>query len=162
MNPETVTVLIGIVMVIGVIGALVPALPDLVMMWVAGLVYGLVVGWGTWGPWLFGLMTLAALGGLLAEVWVSSAGARLGGASGWAILSGLVLGLAGLVFFSVVGAIVGMLAGTFLAEYLRLRDVRQASRSTVGMALGCGASVGVKFGLAVVMAVAWGLWVALR
>ena len=162
MNSETVTVLIGIVMVIGVIGALVPAIPDLVMMWVAGLVYGLVVGWGVWGPWLFGLMTLTALGGLLAEVWVSSAGARLGGASGWAILGGLVLGLAGLVFFSVVGAVIGLLAGTFLAEYLRLRDVRQASRSTVGMALGCGASVGVKFSLAVVMAVAWGLWVALR
>src|SRR3989304_3789591 len=66
-TPETVTVLIAIVMVIGVIGALVPAVPDLVMMWVAGLVYGMVVGWGAWGPWLFGLMTLAALGGLLAE-----------------------------------------------------------------------------------------------
>jgi uncharacterized protein YqgC (DUF456 family) len=161
-NPDVVTIVIGVIMVIGVIGAAVPALPDLVMMWVAGLAYGFLVGWGTWGPWLFGLMTLAALGGLLAEVWVSSAGARLGGASGWAILGGLVMGLAGLVFFFVIGGIIGLLAGTFLAEYLRLRDARQAARSTAGMAVGCGASVGVKLGLAIVMAAAWGAWVALK
>jgi uncharacterized protein YqgC (DUF456 family) len=105
-------------------------------------------------------MTLAALAGLLAEVWVSSTGAKLGGASGWAILAGLTLGLIGLVFFSVVGAVIGLLGGTFLAEYLRLRDARQALRGAVGMALGCGASMGVKLGLALVMAAAWGVWVA--
>ncbi len=162
MNSEVVTALLGIVIVIGVIGTLLPAVPDLVMIWVAGLVYGLVVGWGTSGPWLFALMTLAALGGLLADVWVSSAGARLGGASGWAILGGLVLGFIGLVFFSVIGAIVGLLAGTFLAEYLRLRQARPAARSAVAMALGCGASVGVKLALAIVMAIAWGAWVVLK
>ncbi len=162
MNPEAVTVLIGAVMVIGVIGTLLPAVPDLVMMWVAGLVYGLVVGWGAWGPWLFALMTLAALGGLLAEVLVSSAGARLGGASGWAILGGLALGFIGLVLFSVPGALVGLLAGTFLAEYLRLRQARPAARSAVAMALGCGASVGVKLALAIVMAAAWGARVVLQ
>lgn len=160
MNETTITWIIGLVMAVGVIGAIVPALPDLVMMWVAGLVYGIVVGWGTWGPWLFGLMTLAALAGLMAEVWVSSAGAKLGGASGWAILGGIVLGLIGLVFFSVVGAVIGLVGGAFLAEYLRLRDAQRAFRGAVGMALGCGASVGVKLGLALVMAAAWGAWVA--
>ncbi|HET7011176.1 MAG TPA: DUF456 domain-containing protein [Anaerolineales bacterium] len=159
MNADAVTIVIALVMLLGVVGAVVPALPDLVMMWVAGLIYGVVVGWGTWGPWLFGLMTLAALAGLVAEVWVSSAGARLGGASGWAILGGLVLGLIGFVFFSVVGAVIGLLAGTFLAEYLRLRDARQALRGAVGMALGCGASMGVKLGLALLMAAAWVGWV---
>ena len=159
MNADTVTLVVGLVMLVGIIGAVVPALPDLVMMWIAGLVYGLVVGWGPWGPWLFGVMTLTALAGLAAEVWVSSAGARLGGASGWAILGGLALGLIGLVFFSVAGAVAGLLGGTFLAEYLRLRDARQAARSAVAMALGCGASVGVKLALAIVMAAAWVVWV---
>jgi uncharacterized protein YqgC (DUF456 family) len=160
MNETTITWIIGIIMALGVVGAIVPAMPDLVMMWVAGLVYGIVVGWGTWGPWLFALMTLAALAGLLAEVWVSSTGARLGGASGWAILGGLALGLVGLALFSVVGAVIGLLLGTFLAEYLRLRDPQRALRGAAGMALGCGASVGVKLGLALVMAAAWGLWAA--
>jgi len=158
-NPEAVTLVIGLVMVVGIIGAVVPVVPDLVMMWIAGLVYGLVVGWGPWGPWLFAVMTLAALAGLLAEVWVSSAGARLGGASGWGILGGLALGLVGVVFFSVPGAVIGLLGGTFLAEYLRLRDARLAMRGAAGMALGCGASVGVKLGLALVMAAAWVAWV---
>src|SRR3970040_2381567 len=48
----------------------------------AGLAYGLLVGWGTWGPWLFALMTLGGLVALAAEVALSTAGARVGGASG--------------------------------------------------------------------------------
>jgi uncharacterized protein YqgC (DUF456 family) len=155
---EGLKLLVGAVMVIGVIGTVLPAVPDLVMMWGAGLVYGLVGGWGTGGPWLFGLMTVAAVGGLLAEVWVSTAGARLTGASVGSILAGLALGFIGLVFFSVFGAIVGLLMGAFLGEFLRWRDARQAVRSAAGIALGCGASVGVKLALGIIMAVTWGIW----
>ncbi len=159
MSDAALTVLLGGLMLLGVIGTLVPVLPDLILIWLAALGYGLFVGWGQWGPWLFALISLIGLVGLAAEFIGSGVGGRIGGASGWGILGGLVLGLIGLVFFTPIGAFVGLLLGTFLVEYWRLRDVSKAARSTLGTGIGFGASYIAKFFLALLMVAAWVVWV---
>src|SRR4030042_782820 len=78
----------GLFMLIGLIGTLLPAVPDLVLIWATALGYGLLAGWGDWGPWLFAGISLLCGVGLLAEVLTSSAGARIGGASVWSIIGG--------------------------------------------------------------------------
>ena len=157
MSQVAVIALVGGIMLIGLIGVLIPILPDLVLIWLGGLVYGLWAGWGSIGVWLFAAMTLLGLIGALAEIWASSVGARVGGASFWGILGGLALGLVGLVMLPPFGAVIGLLLGTFLVEAWRLRDMRQAARGTFGMGVGYGAAFAVKLVMGLGMI---GLWIA--
>ncbi|HHH83445.1 MAG TPA: DUF456 domain-containing protein, partial [Chloroflexi bacterium] len=47
------TVLLGLGMLIGLVGVVIPVLPDIILIWLSALLYGLLVGWGDKGPWLF-------------------------------------------------------------------------------------------------------------
>ncbi len=161
MSQTLITVLVGLVMLAGLAGVILPILPGLALIWLAALGYGLLAGWGTWGPWLFALISLLALVGLAAEIWVTAAGGGAVGTSPWAILAGLVLGVLGLVAFGIPGAVVGLLGGTMVAEYVRLRDWRKSARSALGAAIGYGASYGVKLLLGVGMIATWLAWLLL-
>lgn len=156
-----ITLAVGAVMALGLAGAFIPAFPDLLLIWGAGLAYGLLAGWGTWGPWLFAVMSLCAVAGLIAEAWVGGIAARLGGASLAGIAAGLTLALLGLILLGPIGAFLGLLAGTFLVEYLRRRDVSHASRATAGIGIGYGLAFVVKIGLSLAMVAAWVAWVLL-
>lgn len=153
------TILAGALMLAGLVGIFIPFFPDLILIWGAALGYGLLVGWGEWGPWLFGLITLLGALGILAETYVGGAGARVAGASYKAIAAGLVLGFIGLFILPPLGMIIGLLLGTFLVEYWRLRDWRQAGRAMLGMGLGYGASFGVKLVFGALMIGTWLAWV---
>jgi hypothetical protein len=159
MSESLITVLLGGVMVLGLAGVFIPVLPDISLIWAAALGYGLLVGWGRWGPWLFAGITVLAVVAAAADLWTSGAGARLGGASLWGILGGLGLGLVGLILLPPLGGLLGLLAGTFLVEYLRLRSAERALRATLGMGLGYGASFVVKLILGMMMIGAWIVWV---
>jgi len=160
-DQQAVTFLVGMAMLAGLAGVLIPWFPDILLIWGAGLVYGILVGWGTWGPWLFALMTVAALVGFFAEVAVSVAGARVGGASGWGILAGLILAVVGMIVFSPLGALIGLALGMLLVEGWRQRNLRKAAAATLGAVIGWGASFLVKFSLSLWMVLLWGAWVAL-
>ncbi len=161
MDQQAVTFLVGMAMLAGLAGVLIPWFPDILLIWGAGLVYGILVGWGTWGPWLFVLMTVAALVGFVAEVAVSVAGARVGGASGWGILAGLMLAVVGMIVFSPLGALIGLALGMLLVEGWRQRNLRKAAAATLGAVIGWGASFLVKFSLSLWMVLLWGAWVTL-
>jgi len=159
MTEIVIAVVVGFFMLLGLIGAIVPGLPDIVLIWGAALGYGLLAGWGERGAWLFGVITVLGLAGLFAEVWVSGTGAKMGGASIRAIFGGLALGLVGFFLSGPIGGVVGLLLGTFLSEYIRLQDVNKAARAMFGMGLGCGASLGIKLFLGIGMVVVWLVWV---
>lgn len=153
------TLFIGLTMVVGLVGAVIPVLPDVILIWGAALGYGLLIGWGESGPWLFGIITLLGLAGLLAEIWVSGTGARLSGASIWSVLGGFAVGAIGLILTGPLGGVLGILLGTFLIEYVRLKDINKAARAMFGMGVGCGASLWIKLVLGLGMIVVWVVWV---
>ncbi len=159
MSEVIITIIVGLVMFIGLIGAIIPGLPDIVLIWGAALGYGLLSDWGQYGIWLFVLITLIGLAGLFAEVWVSGTGAKIGGASIRAILSGLALGFVALIVSGPIGGVIGLLLGTFLSEYVRLQDANKAAQAMFGMGLGCGASLGIKLLLGLGMIAVWLVWV---
>jgi uncharacterized protein YqgC (DUF456 family) len=161
MDDQAVTFLVAMAMLAGLAGALIPWFPDIVLIWGAGLAYGILVGWGTWGPWLFAIMTVAALVGSIAELAVSAAGARVGGASGWGIVAGLTLAVLGFIIFSPLGALVGLALGMLLVEGWRHRNLGKAASATLGAVVGWGASFLVKFSVSLWMVLLWGAWVAL-
>jgi uncharacterized protein YqgC (DUF456 family) len=157
-----VPILVGFMMLVGLLGSIIPFLPDVVLIWVAALIYGLFVGWGGSGGWLFGLISILGLIGLLSDAWVSGAGARQGGASVMTTLGGLLVGLVGLFAAGPLGFLGGILLGTFVLEYVRHQDPEQALRATLGMGLGYGASFLVKFLLGLGMIGAWVAWLFIR
>ncbi|MEJ2011023.1 MAG: DUF456 domain-containing protein [Anaerolineales bacterium] len=162
MSEILISILAGLLMLIGLMGTVLPVLPDLPLVWVAALGYGLIIGWGEHGGLLFGLISVLGVIGILSEIWVSGAGARRGGASFVSTLGGIGLGLAGLLVAGPIGLVAGMLAGTFVLEYVRHQDVDLAVRATLGIGIGYGVSIVVKFMLGLAMIALWVVWLFVR
>jgi uncharacterized protein YqgC (DUF456 family) len=159
MMPEWLWMVLGsVLMLVGLIGTMVPAVPDLLLIWVTALGYGLVAGWGEWGPWLFAGITVLSVVGLMTELLTSGAGARIGGASGWSIVGGVAAGVILLMVAGPLGGLIALLAGIFLLEWRRHRDSRQAGRAVLGTAVGYGVSFFVKFALAFGAVGLWVVW----
>jgi uncharacterized protein YqgC (DUF456 family) len=156
-------ILTFLVMLVGMAGVVVPILPDVWLIWLAALGYGLLRqplfdGWV--GALAMVVLTALTALGVIADLVLSHAGAAKGGASWQAILASLALGVVGLFVFPPIGPLVGAVLGLFLVEYLRHdRDARKAWRAVTGYAMGCGASVVARLGIAGLMIVVWGVWV---
>jgi uncharacterized protein YqgC (DUF456 family) len=135
-------------MLIGLVGVILPVLPGLILVWIGILAYALVENFASIDPLTFAALTLLALVGISADIWMSQLGARLGGANWRSQLIGLAGGIVGAVIFlffggiSVgLGALIGSVAGVFLGEYWRYQDWHKAFRSGGGWLLGWLASV---------------------
>jgi uncharacterized protein YqgC (DUF456 family) len=123
-------------MLIGLIGIVLPLVPGTIVIFVAALIYALIegfqaVGWPT--LIVLGLLTFIAT---TADIWASSVGAKMGGASGWSVVVGLVGGLVGFVVLNLPGAIIGAVLGVLLIEIVRVGDLRQAFKAGGGWVLG--------------------------
>lgn len=151
--------LVGAVMGIGLIGTVVPVMPGLAVVWIAGLVYGLIAGFGTVGTVAFAVMTLLALAGTVATYALPHRGGTARGAPTSSMLAGVVGAIVGVVVIPVLGLPIGAVAGVWLAETARLGDARAAWQVTVGVLLGFGLGMIVEFSLGVVMIGCWVGWV---
>ena len=130
---------------------IIPILPGQFLIWLEALIFGLLGGWAVMGGGTFAILTvlmiLAAIIDGVAGWW----GARRGGASGRAIVVGLIVGFVGLIFFNAIGAIIGVLLGIGVYEYLQHKDSRIARKAAVGYLTGLLVSLVVRVGVAVLM-----------
>lgn len=162
-------VVTGLVMAIGLIGAVVPVLPGAWLIWLAAMGYGLarpLVGRPLFDGWIGGiaivLLTGLAAVDLVLEYVVTHSVAAREGVSFKAMLASLALGIVGLPFFPPIGPLVGAVAGLFLVEYFRHgRNWRQAGRAVLSYARGVGWSVVAEVGLCLLMLAIWLAWLAL-
>jgi hypothetical protein len=141
-------------MFIGLLGVVLPLFPGLPIIWLGALYYGFRTDWVEVGwPSLTLLLVLAIIGST-ADIWVSSLGARRGGASGWATLASFVGGILGfLVTFGPIGLIVGSIGGIALVEYLRYRNWQNVLQAARGYLVGWVVSLLVQGSIAVLMIV---------
>jgi uncharacterized protein len=150
-----------IFVIVGLIGTVVPGIPGTILIFLGALLYAVLegfqsVGWPT--LLVLGLLTVAAT---TADVWATSVGARLGGASGWSIVGGMVGGLVGLLVFTLPGAILGALLGVLAVEILRARDWRQALKAGGGWAVGWIIATILQVGIGLAMAAIF-VWQVMR
>lgn len=154
-----VTVLTGLALLFGLVTL--PVLPGLVIMWIALGVYGLALGFGTAGGWIFAVQTILMLIGVFIDNVLMGAKAKVSGAS-W-----LSLGIAGLAAFigtfvipiPILGGLAAAVGALILAEYVRLRDVQLAWQSTRGLLIGWGWAFVVRFTIGLIMIGLWVVWV---
>lgn len=147
----TVLVLALLTMLIGIIGTVLPIIPGTILIFVAALVYALVEGFQAVGWPTLVLLGVLAILATTADIWVSSIGAKVGGASGWSVLVGLLGGLAGLILFNLPGAILGAVLGVLLTEIIRVGDWRQALKAGSGWVIGWALSTVFQLGVGLIM-----------
>jgi uncharacterized protein len=150
-----------LIMIVGLAGCIVPAIPGLPIIWLGALFYawqtGLqVVGWPTLAL-LFALMAVGATSG----IWMSALGAQRGGASIWSSALGLLLGAVGLVVLNLPGMIIGSVLGVMLGEWLRHRDWRRMLSASRGYLVSWALSAVVEGAIGVLMIVLFVARVAL-
>jgi uncharacterized protein YqgC (DUF456 family) len=155
-------------MVVGLLGVILPVVPGVGFIWLVVLAYAIAERFTTIDPITFTVLTILGAIGLSADLWMSQAGAKFGGASIWSLLAGLVLGaigaVVGLAFLgvgAVPGAVIGAIAGVILAEWYQRKDWREAFKAGGGWLVGCTLSGGVQFLIAILMILIF-VWQALR
>ena len=152
-DPLSIVVLVitFLLALVGLIGTVLPVIPGTILIFAGALLYAFVdgfqvVGWPTLV--VLGILTVVAT---TADLWASSVGAKIGGASGWSVVIGLLAGLVGLVVFNLPGAIIGAILGVLLTEIVRLGDWKQALKAGGGWVVGWILSTVVQLGIGLIM-----------
>jgi hypothetical protein len=123
-------------MFISLLGVLLPLVPGVALIWLVALVYAIAEGFKNIDPITMIVLSVIALPGISADIWVSSLGAKAGGASLWSIVASLVGGVVGFLVSTLPGAIIGALVGLMAVELLRAKDWRQALKASGGWIAG--------------------------
>ena len=157
-----------ILMVVGLLGVVLPAIPGTGFMWIVVFLYAILERFAAIDPISFIVLTILGLGGATADIWMSQLGAKVGGASIWstlASLAGTLLGAIIGVFFGGVGIIPGMLIGSIVGVLLNEYRVRQewkaAWKATLGLVVGFTLSSLVQFVIGLLMLAIF-VWQVLR
>ena len=131
----------GALVVIGIIGTVMPALPGAPVVFVGLLIAAWAEGFQKVGWFTLSVLAVLTLLSFVVEFLASSLGAKRVGAS-WAALfcaaAGAIVGL----FFGLPGFILGPFVGAVAGEYAARRNWRQASR------VGLGTWIGMLLGIA--------------
>ena len=146
-----VLVIAFLIALVGLIGTVLPVIPGTILIFAGALLYAFVDGFQVVGwPTLVVLGVLTAVA-TTADLWATSVGAKIGGASGWSVVIGLLAGLVGFVVFNLPGAIIGAVLGVLLTEIVRVRDWKQALKAGSGWVVGWILSTVVQLGIGLVM-----------
>ena len=148
------TVVVGLIMLIGLIGIVVPVLPGLFLVWLAVMIWSAdaqtTVGWV-----VLGTATVLALIGLLAQYIVPGRHLRTAGVTSSSTMAGAGLGAVGFFVVPVVGAFLGFVLGVYLAERIKLGSHARAWTSTMHALRAIGLSMGIEMATGLTIAVIW-------
>ena len=149
----TTDVLVGLAILVGLVGILVPVLPGTLLIAAAVLVWALqagsVAGWVVFAA-VFVLLGLGAVGKYV----VPGRGLRSAGVPHLTLLVGGLLGIVGFFVIPVVGLLIGFVAGVYLSELARVGRAL-AWPSTRAALKAAGLSVLIELAAALLAAGTW-------
>lgn len=136
------------IVVIGLVGIVMPALPGHVLI-LAGLVLAAWAdGFRHVSGWTIGVIAILAFASYGIDLVAAAVSARTLGASRQA-MAGAALGTLAGFFFGLPGLVAGPFVGAVIGELTVTRNMRQAGRAgvaaTIGFAIGTAVKVGVAF-----------------
>lgn len=138
-------VLAAVLILIGLAGTVLPALPGLPVVFAGMWLAAWAGGFERIGAWTLSALGMLTLLSVLIDLLASVLGAQRVGASRHGIVGAALGVLAGLPF-GLPGIVLGPFAGAVAGELLHVRDLRRAGR--VGMATWIGMVVGAALKLA--------------
>lgn len=151
-----VEVLIGLAIVVGLVGIVVPILPGALLVLGAIAVWAVLEGTGTGWAVFAAAAVLLVVSGVVKYTWPGRK-MRDAGVPKRSLVAGALLGIVGFFVIPIVGLLIGFLLGTYLAEVHRHRAHADAWRSTVHATKAVGLSILVELLGALLAA---GIWLA--
>ena len=147
-------VVIGLAMAVGLVGVVIPVIPGLLLVGLAGLGWAILAdGAGAWI--VFGVMVAVLLVGTVAKYVLPSRTLRQAGAPASTLILGAVGGIVGFFAIPVIGLLVGAVAGIYVGEARRLKDSRAAGRSTLATVKAIGIGLLIELLAGVVAVAIW-------
>ena len=154
------TVIVGIVILIGVIGAVVQVWPSSPVVGGAILVWSWMTG--TRAAWIiFAVVALVLILGTVLKYVIPARGMNKAGIPQSTLVWGGVGGVVGWFLGLPLGLVLGMIAAIFLVEYLRSKDTATAWKATVQALKAYGWTIAIELVAALASATLWGIGVAL-
>ena len=114
-----VDLLVGLAVLVGVVGVVVPVLPGSVLVLVAVLVWALALG-SPAGWVVFALVTSMLAVGAVVKYLVPGRGLKAVGVPGRTLVAGGLLGFVGFFVVPVIGLFLGFVLGVYLSELQRV------------------------------------------
>ncbi len=147
------TLIASLFIAIGILGCLLPVLPGTVIAFIGIALHKLLLGDASvsWG--FVGLALAITIFSIVIDVWCTWWGARRFGASWKGALGAVLGGIAGLIFFSLPGLIIGPVVGAILFELMDNRSGPEAVAAGVGTIVGGLVAFFLKFGMTAAMGV---------
>jgi len=143
-------VIAGALIVLGLAGTILPALPGLPLVFAGMLLAAWVDGFRLISAWTVGLLAVLTLVSIAVDIAATALGAKRVGA-GKGAMFGAALGTLVGAFFSIPGLILGPFLGAMIAELLRGRELAHASRIGFGTWIGLAIGTALKLALAFAM-----------
>jgi uncharacterized protein len=149
----TVDLLVGLAVLVGLVGIVVPVLPGSILILGAVLVWAAAsataVGWV-----VFALVTTLLVVGGIVKYAVPGRGLKTAGIPSRTLIAGGLLGIVGFFVIPVVGLVVGFVLGVYLAELQRV-GLDAAWPSTRAALRAAGLSLLIELAAGLLAAAAW-------
>ncbi|WP_350269589.1 DUF456 domain-containing protein [Brevibacterium sp. CBA3109] len=157
MNADILTsVLVGLVILIGCLGIILPVLPGSILIAVAVLVWAIVIG----GPmaWIvFSIVAVFVAGGMSASLVLTGRKLKAMEVPNKSVLLAGGLGIIGFFVIPVIGLPIGFIVGLYLAEHMRLHEAKEAWDSSWESLKAIGLGTAIEFLLALLAAITFGI-----
>lgn len=141
-----VTILAGILFLVGLTGIVVPVLPGSITILVTMLVWAIVVG--GWPSWVaFGIVTVLSIAGMTCSYVLTGRRLKKAEVPNWPIVVGIVAGIVGIFVIPVLGLPIGFMLGLYGSEWYRRRDPKLAWESSWIALKSLGIGILVELGL---------------
>jgi uncharacterized protein YqgC (DUF456 family) len=151
-------VLVGLLLIVGLVGSVVPALPGTILILAAAAIHALATGFDPIGPGRLVLLAFLTLVAYALDYLAGALGVKRFGGSGWAVAGAVVGALVGL-FLGLPGLILGPLVGALAAEYAYTRQLNTSARAALGTVVGLLVGAVAKVGLGLAMIGLFLFWV---
>lgn len=146
------TVLAGVLILLGIAGAVLPFLPGPPLAFAGLLIYGFATDFEPMSATVLVVFGFLILLTLALDVVAPAIGAKGYKASRWGIIGSFVGAIFGIFVMGPLGIILGPFVGGFVGEFLHLPDSKRALRtawgSFVGFLMGTLVRLGVTLGMA--------------
>jgi uncharacterized protein YqgC (DUF456 family) len=150
-------VLATLMIVAGIAGTVLPALPGIALIFAGIVLAAWIDGFTRLSGWTVLVLGVLAAIGFAADYLAAVLGARRAGASRLAVAGAAIGAFAG-IFAGLIGIVVLPFVGAVIGEFIAQRDVRRAGRvglaTWIGLAVGTAVKVAVAFTMVGVFLVA--------
>ena len=149
-----VSVITGVLLVIGALGTIFPILPGSILVIIGLLIWAIVIG-GPVGWTVFGIGLLLSGSGMAASALLTGKRLKQREIPNRSILTGAVVGVVGAFVIQVVGLFLGFVLGLYASEWYRLRDPKQAWDASVVAMKSVGLGMLIEFACAGTAIAVW-------